>query len=168
MTIRSRHAVLATIAAAITMLASACAGSVQVRPDEVIDLGPTRGDRYAAALRQTLDVYEAEVMNAYSQTYPSFEEAYTVARRFSDPELTAILQARLDMQGLTLEGLNQYAAEHPEWIAEQNRLYRERMEATRGTAFAIMARYERGEGRDALDPGTVEPPPAVTTHIAGR
>jgi hypothetical protein len=167
---RSRRLIVIVVTATVTALAGACGGAVQLQPDEVIELGPTRGERYAVALRQTLDVYEAEVTNAYMQSYPTFEVAYATSRRFTDPELTAILESRLERQGLTLAGLNEYAAEHPEWVSAQNRIFRERIAEVRGTAFAIMARFEReGSAGDAFPvaaPGAA--PPAAELAEAKR
>jgi hypothetical protein len=141
------------ILACSLFLLSACASAPMRAPIEApLVEGATRAERYAAVLAGTLDEYERRVGIAYGERYPSFSEAYRASRSLTDLDLTALLEERLEENGLTLDGLNAYARAHPDFVREQNRLYERRIGAIRERAFAVMARY------DGVAPEVYSPP----------
>ena len=132
----------AVFAATIAALASACASTTPAR--STIERAPGLAERYAAALHQTLDVYEAQLVNASAQAdRTTLDPGSAAGQRLVDIDLNGVLVSSLESQGLTLAGLNAYAAAHPEFVRAENQLYRERAAAMRGVAFDIMARVER-------------------------
>ncbi len=153
------------VALAIVCAVSGCV-SRQARPDDVIRLGATRGERYAAALEQATEEHGRAVATAASRWYPSYSEAYGAAVAHIEPDLRALIARCLARQGLTLEGLNRFAGEHPQWLANQNRLHEERMAPIRALAFSIMGRIDAERARPTIDYPQTDAAP--TTQVASR
>jgi hypothetical protein len=97
---------------------------------------------YEGALVEALDRWRADVEAAANVWYPSYTAAYETAQTYIEPELATYVADALAARGLTMEDLNAFAAERPLFVEHQNRIFRERMEDGRPTAFAIMGRID--------------------------
>ncbi len=136
-----------------------------VAAEETFDLGSPGAEHYSAALEAALDGYEVDVLDAVAEWYPSYTEAYASSVSFVRPAFEGRVAEALAARQLSAAGLAAFARSHPEFVATQNQLYRERMSRLRRAAYAIMGRIDADH--PSLQP-VVDPPIDTPVGFASR
>lgn len=105
-----------------TVLAVGCGANLQSqaqRPEHLV----TDGERYAAAIDEAYDAYEAEARDAAAMSFRSDAEAEVLMRTLAGNRLETHLEAALSRRGLSLRGLRVYARNHHGFAADQRALH---------------------------------------------
>jgi len=111
--------------------------------------------QYEAALVEALDLQEAQVRSASRAWYADFSTAESAFEDLRDADVRPALAASLERRGLSMEALNEYAAQNPAFVRRQNAIAAERRSDWRGELYAVLGRFPRhGESNPALESGS--------------
>jgi hypothetical protein len=106
---------------------------------------PPRSPRecsYAAVLSHVLRAYEADLTAASERWYPSYAESARAADEFIHPSFALYMRAAMHRYGVRRSELESYALSHPEFVRDQNEVFRERMMRLRPIAYSILGRID--------------------------
>lgn len=127
----------------------ACAHAPRVeQPAHAVSAKPmpplrsTRETSYAAVLSHVLRAYEEDLHAAAGRWYPSYSESYATAQEFIRPSFAIYMRAALHRYGVRRAEMEHYVAAHPEFVRDQNEIFRERMIRLLPIAFSIMGRID--------------------------
>lgn len=94
--------------------------------------------RYDRLINAGLDAYEAELEAAAEQEYPSRRAALDAARDLgSEARMIHHIRASLASEGLSVEHLCQFSADHPGYANAQRSIYRTRFASWENLVDAI-------------------------------
>lgn len=116
--------------------------AAQVSAKPMPPLRSPRETSYAAVLSHVLHAYEEDLHAAAGRWYPSYSESYATAQQFIRPSFGIYMRAALHRYGVRRAEMESYVAAHPEFVRDQNDIFRERMMRLMPIAYSIMGRID--------------------------
>lgn len=98
--------------------------------------------KYADALAEAFERYDAEIRVAADPIYASEAEAEAVSRTLAPVRFDQHLSVALDKRGICEADLRRFAMTHPRFVEEQAALYEGRMAALERAAQDVSLRAE--------------------------
>jgi len=128
-----------TALSVVVLLATGCGAQLAQSP---YAHGVTDDDRYAAALDEAFDRYDAEVAAAERMEFATEAEAQAVARTLAPRRFDVLLAASLQARGLSRRGLNVHAAHHPGFASAQEARFSGRLAGIEQRASALVTHVD--------------------------